>query len=225
MNPKPILAALAISLFVTPVKGKTPDFTIRVESPVPAPKGRHWLQVYAEDIPTKALGRRNRGGGLIEMAVDARPEWHAASGRLIRTGATFCSSEEFGRDVPGGDLGHSNNELQGITHSEELFLAPTRRGANNDEIPRDRAPLFMARVDPDTLRIRRGTKRVLLPKVSTEGLDLNPRRFEMFGLSDVAPEKTVAAEGLAGPPEEHDSIDIAPTRRSEPNAFGGDAKP
>ena len=45
-----------------------------------------------------------------------------------------------------------------------LFLAYTRRGANNDHIFRHRAPLFIAQVDTATLRVIRDTERVLVPE-------------------------------------------------------------
>ena len=47
---------------------------------------------------------------------------------------------------------------------KELFLAYTRRGASNDHIFRNRAPLFIAQVDTRTLRVIRDTERVLVPE-------------------------------------------------------------
>jgi hypothetical protein len=44
-----------------------------------------------------------------------------------------------------------------------LFLTYTRRGANNDEIFRHRAPLFIAQVDPEKLCVIRATERILMP--------------------------------------------------------------
>ena len=40
----------------------------------------------------------------------------------------------------------------------------TRRGLNNDHIPRHRAPLLMAQVNPQTLRVMRSTEQVLVPE-------------------------------------------------------------
>src|SRR5262249_20894371 len=55
-----------------------------------------------------------------------------------------------------------------LVHSDGLFLVYTRRGAANDHIFRHRAPLFIARVDPATLRVLRSTERVLIPERGAE---------------------------------------------------------
>lgn len=64
----------------------------------------------------------------------------------------------------GEDLGSYNTQQKWVTHSDGLFLVYTRRGANNDHIIRHRAPLFMARVDTDTLQVIRDTERVVVPE-------------------------------------------------------------
>src|SRR5690606_32354449 len=51
----------------------------------------------------------------------------------------------------GTDLGSYNTQQHWVTHSNALFLVYTRRGANNDHVARNRAPLFMAQVDPERL--------------------------------------------------------------------------
>ncbi len=62
------------------------------------------------------------------------------------------------------ELGSYNTQQHWVTHHDGLFLAYTRRGANNDHIARNRAPLFLARVDPKTLRVIRRTEKVLIPE-------------------------------------------------------------
>ena len=69
----------------------------------------------------------------------------------------------------GKELGSYNTQQHWLAHSEGLFLIYTRRGANNDHIIRNRAPLFMARVDPETLRVLRHTEKVV---VSERGAEL-----------------------------------------------------
>jgi hypothetical protein len=64
----------------------------------------------------------------------------------------------------GQELGSYNTQAHWLTHSGGLFLAYTRRGANNDHIARNRAPLFMAQVDPQTLRVIRSTEKIVLPE-------------------------------------------------------------
>jgi hypothetical protein len=64
----------------------------------------------------------------------------------------------------GQDLGSYNTQAHWLTHGDGLFLTYTRRGANNDHIPRNRAPIFIAQVDPKTLQVMRQTERPLLPE-------------------------------------------------------------
>jgi len=63
----------------------------------------------------------------------------------------------------GGELGSVSTQQHWITHSDGLFLVYTRRGPENMEVFRHRAPLFMAQVDPDRLRVIRKTERPLVP--------------------------------------------------------------
>ncbi len=64
----------------------------------------------------------------------------------------------------GSDLGSYNTQAHWLTHRDGLFLSYTRRGADNDHIPRNRAPLFIAQVDPQALTIIRSTEQILLPE-------------------------------------------------------------
>ncbi len=69
----------------------------------------------------------------------------------------------------GAELGSYNTQQHWLAHARGLFLVYTRRGANNDHIARHRAPLFMARVDPDKLHVLRATEQVVIPE---RGADL-----------------------------------------------------
>ncbi len=82
----------------------------------------------------------------------------------------------------GSDLGSYNTQQHWVTHREGLFLVYTRRGANNDHVFRHRAPLFMARVDPDRLRVLRETEQILVPERGA--------RLGNFGVTDVSPNET-----------------------------------
>lgn len=64
----------------------------------------------------------------------------------------------------GLELGSYNTQAHWLSHGEGLFLSYTRRGANNDHIARNRAPIFLAQVDPVTLQVIRRTEQVLLPE-------------------------------------------------------------
>ena len=63
----------------------------------------------------------------------------------------------------GADLGSYNTQAHWVTHQDGLFLTYTRRGANNDNVVRHRAPLFIAQIDPDRLVVLRATERELVP--------------------------------------------------------------
>jgi hypothetical protein len=79
----------------------------------------------------------------------------------------------------GKPLGSYNTQQHWVTHREGLFLVYTRRGAENDHIFRHRAPLFIARVDPERLCVLRGTEQVLVPQ--------NHADLGNFGVVDVSP--------------------------------------
>ena len=64
----------------------------------------------------------------------------------------------------GEELGSYNTQQHWLAHSDGLFLAYTRRGANNDHIMRHRAPLFLAQVDPKRLCVLRDTEQVAVPE-------------------------------------------------------------
>jgi len=82
----------------------------------------------------------------------------------------------------GSDLGNYNTQQHWVTHSDGLFLAYTRRGAENDHVFRHRAPLFMARVDPKRLEVIRETERILVPERGA--------RLGNFGVTDVSENET-----------------------------------
>lgn len=64
----------------------------------------------------------------------------------------------------GQELGSYNTQAHWLVHSDGLFLTYTRRGANNDHIARNRAPIFIAQVDPAQLHVIRQTEKALLPE-------------------------------------------------------------
>jgi hypothetical protein len=64
----------------------------------------------------------------------------------------------------GKDLGSYETQAHWLTHDGGLFLVYTRKGANNDHIARNRAPMFMAQVDTQKLQVIRKTEQVVLPE-------------------------------------------------------------
>jgi hypothetical protein len=82
----------------------------------------------------------------------------------------------------GSELGNYNTQQHWVTHGDGLFLVYTRRGLDNDHVFRHRAPLVMAQVDPETLRVIRSTEQTL---VAERGA-----RLGNFGVTDVSPHET-----------------------------------
>lgn len=87
----------------------------------------------------------------------------------------------------GQPLGSYNTQAHWVTHSDGLFLVYTRRGADNEDVFRHRAPLFMAQVDPDQQAIVRETERVVVPN---RGVPLGN-----FGAAVVTPDETWISVG------------------------------
>ena len=79
-------------------------------------------------------------------------------------------------------LGSYNTQQHWVTHSDALFLVYTRKGADNDHVFRNRAPLFMAQVNPDKLQVIRATERVVVPQ---DGVALGN-----FGITEVNENET-----------------------------------
>ncbi len=63
----------------------------------------------------------------------------------------------------------ANAQQHWITHGDKLYLIYSRKGANNDHVFRNRAPIFIAEVDPEKLHIIRATELILMPET---GVDL-----------------------------------------------------
>lgn len=64
----------------------------------------------------------------------------------------------------GTSLGNYNTQQHWVTHRDGLYLVYTRKDADNDHVFRHRAPLFIARVDPQALQIIRSTEKILVPE-------------------------------------------------------------
>jgi len=91
----------------------------------------------------------------------------------------------------GADLGSYNTQAHWVTHGDGLFLTYTRRGADNDNVARHRAPLFIAQIDPVQLVVVRATEKILAPN---KGAQLGN-----FAVVDVNERETwvTTSEGMA----------------------------
>ena len=75
----------------------------------------------------------------------------------------------FGELVPwhfdnGEELGNYNTQQKWLKHRDALYLVYNRRSELNNGVVRSRAPLFMAEVDPQTMRVKRATERIVFPE-------------------------------------------------------------
>ena len=113
----------------------------------------------------------------------------------------------------GRGLGNYNTQQHWVTHSDGLFLVYTRRGADNDHVFRHRAPLFMARVDPEHLCVIRSTERVLVPN--------NGAQLGNFGTVNASPSESwvVTAEGMHGDSQDVMNLDLTEQRGADNRAY------
>ena len=106
-------------------------------------------------------------------------------------------------------LGSYNTQQHWVTHSDGLFLAYARRGADNDNVYRHRAPIFIARVDPDKLVVLRNTEQEVLPNLG--------KAFGNFGVCNVNENETWLVDCLAGADAGTPNVYIGKIRWSKPN--------
>lgn len=140
-----------------------------------------------------------RGRGLYEPSLVACGGKFYLTLRADASAYVARSADGLTYDPPvewrfddGAPLGSSNTQQRWVARGADLYLVYTRTGANNDHVFRHRAPLFIARVDRDKLRVVRATERVLVPE--------NQADLGNFGVLDVGPRETwvIASEQLAG---------------------------
>ncbi|MEX0726659.1 MAG: exo-alpha-sialidase [Planctomycetaceae bacterium] len=111
------------------------------------------------------------GRGFAEPSLAKFGDWFYLTLRNDNFAAAARSSDglHFEEAKPwtfddGKELGSYNTQAHWVTHSDGLFLTYTRKGANNDHVFRHRAPLFMARVDPERMVVIRETEKILVPE-------------------------------------------------------------
>lgn len=114
-------------------------------------------------------------------------------------GVTFSDPVEWTFDN-GDVLGSYNTQAHWVTHPQGLFLVYTRRGLGNDHVFRHRAPVVMAQVDTQSLRVIRETERPIVPQRGA--------RLGNFGVTPVSDTESwiIAAEWMqTTAPDHHDS--------------------
>ena len=98
----------------------------------------------------------------------------------------------------GAVLGSYNTQQHWVSHGNGLYLCYTRRGANNDHVFRHRAPLFIAKIDPERLCVLRATEQILIPE--------NHAALGNFGVVDISPTETwiIESEHLVSGKRQHE---------------------
>lgn len=129
-----------------------------------------------QTLAIKQVGREMQhpiGRGLLEPSlvkwrdrffVTLRAEDDRGYVATSDDGLDFSEKQPWAWDN-GELLTMSTTQQHWLAHSEALFLVYNRKDASNVDVPRWRAPLFMAQVDPEKLRLLRDTERIVLPLV------------------------------------------------------------
>ena len=95
-------------------------------------------------------------GGL---RTDERGLWAESA-----DGLSFSEPQPWRWD-DGTEIGNYNTQQHWLRSRSALYLAYTRKGANNDHVFRHRAPIFMAKFDPARRCLVRSTERILVPEL------------------------------------------------------------
>jgi len=109
----------------------------------------------------------------------------------------------------GRELGSYNTQQHWVTHSDQLFLCYTRRGATNDNVFRHRAPLFIAEVDTEKLVVIRTSEQVALPNLGAA--------FGNFGVCNVSADETWIVDCLVNAKPSEPNVFLARIRWVKPN--------
>lgn len=111
------------------------------------------------------------GRGLYEPSITRVGDRYFLTLRNDQSGYVCTSRDGLHFEDPqpwkfddGKSLGNYNTQQHWAQHGRRLYLIYTRRGANNDHVFRNRAPLFMAEVDQGSLSIKRSSEIVLVPE-------------------------------------------------------------
>jgi hypothetical protein len=121
----------------------------------------------------------------------------------------------------GEPLALSTTQQHWLPHSDALWLVYTRKDPSNVNVLRWRSPLWMAQVDPRTLRLLRATERVVLPLVGDGVKD--PNRVAIMGNFhpvNVSPDESWVTVGEWQPKNGiHGDLLLARIRWAKPNAL------
>lgn len=96
---------------------------------------------------------------FITLRTDEQGLWSESA-----DGLTFSKPQPWRWD-DGSVLENYNTQQHWLPSTNALYLAYTRKGANNDHVFRHRAPIFMAKFDAERNCLVRSTERILVPEL------------------------------------------------------------
>lgn len=123
------------------------------------------------DVGSELTNRVGRGllepslatfGGKFYLTI--RAEDGRGYAAVSDDGLNWSSQQPWSWD-DGQPLSMSTTQQRWLIHSDGLFLVYTRKDEQNAKVMRWRAPLFVAEVDRQSLRLIRDTERIVLPLV------------------------------------------------------------
>ena len=109
--------------------------------------------------------------GVSEPSIIRAKDCFLAALRTDEQGY-LCKSKDglhFGAPVPlrfdTGELVQNYNTQQHfLAHENDIYLVYTRKNGQNDHVFRHRAPLFMARIDPDSMTLCKESEQAITPE-------------------------------------------------------------
>lgn len=110
--------------------------------------------------------------GVYEPSVARSGDFYYVTLRSDEQGLFAVSSDGFNFSDPepwkwdnGSILENYNTMQRWIQLGDQLYLAYTRKGANNDHVFRHRAPIFMAKFDAENRCLVKDTEVILVPEL------------------------------------------------------------
>lgn len=115
-----------------------------------------------------------RWGGQYYMTIRAEDQKGYVS--TSEDGMNWSSATAYQWD-DGEPITMYTTQQHWLPHSEALHLVYNRKTDQNAKVMRFRAPLFIAELDPKTLRLRKATEQVLLPLIGDP--ELEPKKVRL----------------------------------------------
>lgn len=131
------------------------------------------------------LSLQSAARGLVEPSVAELNGCYYMTLRTDEQGMLSISNDGFSYSDPipwkwddGSILQNYNTMQRWIRHKDQLFLAYTRRGANNDHVFRHRAPIFISRFDEKRMCLIKASEKILVPELGA--------RLGNFNITDIS---------------------------------------